>query len=121
MAIEETNGELVDVETRGAFISSLKRNNKQIREDRATAISEDTQMIYKRMVEDLEVNIKKMKREQENMLDLSPTNAQSLVLASDFNSTAYVEKDVELGVKIRNAEIKLEIAQNRLKYLFGGN
>lgn len=104
----------------GAFISSLKRNNKQIRADRADAIGEDTQMIYKRKIEDLDVSIKRMKREQENMLDLSPSNAQSLVLASDFNSEEYVNKDIELGVKIRNAEITLEIAQKRYVYLFGG-
>jgi len=104
----------------GAFVSSLKRNNKQIKEDRATAIAEDTQLIYKRKIEDLQLNIKKMKREQENMLDLSPTDKLSLILASDFDSAAYTDKDVELGVKIRNLEITLEIATKRYNYLFGG-
>ena len=109
---EEVNGT--------AFISSLKRNNKQIRDDRASSICEDTQLVYKKQIEDLDVLIKRMKREQENMLDLSPTTAQSLVLASDFDSKSFVEKDVELGVKIRNSEIKLEIAKKRYNYLFGG-
>ena len=104
----------------GAFLDSLKRNNKQIRDDRAEAIGEDAQLVYKREVEDLELSIKQMRREQENMLDLSPSHAQSLVLASDFDSKEYVAKDLELGVKIRNAEIKLEIAQKRYEYLFGG-
>ena len=104
----------------GAFIDSLKRNNKQIRADRADAIGEDAEIVYKRTVEDLELSIKKMKREQENMLDLSPTHADSLVLASDFDSAQYVSKDIDLGVKIRNAEIKIEIAQKRYSYLFGG-
>ena len=104
----------------GAFFGSLKRNNKQIRDDRAIAISEDTQLVYKRKIEDLNLSIKKMKREQENMLDLSPTNAQSLILASDFDSSVYAEKDIDLGVKIRNAEITLEIATKRYNYLFGG-
>ena len=54
------------------------------------------------------------------MLDLSPENAQSLILASDFNSAEYTAKDIDLGVKIRNAEIKLDIAQKRYDYLFGG-
>ncbi len=103
----------------GAFLESLKRNNSKIRKDRAQSISEDTELVYKRAVEDLELSIKKMKRELENMLDLSPTNAQSLILASDFDSNVYVEKDIELGVKIRNSEIKLEIAKLRYNYLFG--
>lgn len=104
----------------GAFIESLKRNNRQIRNDRANAISEDTQLLYKRQIEDLGVSLKRMRREQENMLDLSPTDARSLVLASDFDSAEYVAKDVALGVKIRNEGIKLEIAQKRYEYLFGG-
>jgi hypothetical protein len=103
----------------GAFVASLKRNNKEIRNDRATAIAEDTQLLYKRQIEDLSVSIKKMEREQENMLDLSPTSSISLMLASDFKSSEYVAKDVELGVRIRNESIKLEIAQKRYKYLFG--
>ena len=109
-----------NIEVKGAFIDSLKRNNKQIRDDRATAIAEDAQIQYRRLVEDLEVQIKRMKRERENMLDLSPSHAQSLVLASDFNSDEYVKKDIELGVKIRNDEIKLEIAKKQYEYLFGG-
>jgi hypothetical protein len=61
-----------------------------------------------------------MKREQEGMIDLSPTNAQSLILASDFDSDTYVEKDLDLGVRIRNEEIKLGVAKTRYIYLFGG-
>lgn len=108
------------VKTQGAFIDSLKRNNKQIREDRAAAIAEDADLLYKRSVEDLEVSISRMKRDQENMLDLSPENAMSLKLASDFNADEYVKKDLDLGVRIRNEEIRLEIARKRYNYLFGG-
>jgi hypothetical protein len=110
--------EIKDV-NQGAFVASLQRNNAKIRADRAQTIGEDTQLVYKRKIEDLEMSIKKMKREQENMMDLSPTNADSLVLASDFNSDLYVNKDIDLGVKIRNAEITLEIARARFVYLFG--
>ena len=106
-------------ETEGAFIESLKRNNRQIREDRAATISEDAQLLYKREIEDLEVEQKRLIREQDNMLDMSPTNAQSLIVASDFDAKSYVNKDIDLGVKIRNIEIRLEIAKKRYSYLFG--
>jgi len=102
----------------GAFLDSLKRNNNKIREDRATAIVEDAQIIYRREVEDIALQIKKLKREQENMLDMSPTHADSLVLASDFDAKEYVMKDLELAVKIRNYTIKLELAVERYKHLF---
>lgn len=103
---------------KGAFISSLVRNNKKIREDRAIAIAEAAQMLFKRTVEDLEIEIKQLLRERESMLDLSPTDAQSLVLASDFNAAVFVEKDIALGVKIRDRQIRLDIARERYNQLF---
>lgn len=105
-------------ELKGAFVSSLVRNNKKIREDRAIAIAESAETYYKRKVEDTQLEIKRLKRERENMLDMSPSDANSLVLATDFDAQAFVEKDIELGTKIRNLEIKLEIAQQRYNTLF---
>jgi len=104
----------------GAFMDSLVRNNKQIRRDRAEAIGEDAQLHYKREVEDLQYKIKRMRREREAMLDMSPTDAKSLVLATDFNSEDFVKKDIRLGIDIRNMEITLDIATNRYNFLFGG-
>jgi hypothetical protein len=103
----------------GAFLDSLKRNNKQIRDDRASAIAEDAQLLYRRRVEDLELQITRLRRDQENMLDLSPDNAHSLKLASDFKGNEYVDKDLSISVNIRNLEIQLELAKARYEYLFG--
>lgn len=112
--------ETTKTETVGAFASSLKRSHAKIREDRAKAIVSNTQLLYKRNIEDLQVKIEQLKMEQENLLDLSPTSADSLVLASDFKSDVYVAKDIDLGVSIRQLTIKLEVAQARYSYLFGG-
>ncbi len=111
----------MDEETKpvGAFLANLQRNNKQIRADRAESIAEDAQTIYKREIEDMEMEIKKVIRERNNMLDLSPTTATSLTLASDFDAKAFVVKDQELGLKLRNLRIKLEIAQESYTVLFG--
>ena len=103
----------------GAFLESLKRNNKQIREDRALSISEDAEMLYKRKIEDMEVAIRRMQREQENSLDLSPEYATSLKLASDFDANEFVELDSKLSVSIRDQKIRLELAKKRYNYLFG--
>ena len=102
----------------GAFFGSLKRNNKQIRDDRALAIAMETEMMYRREVEELQMNITRMKCDQQNMLDLSPTNAQSLIVASDFDGKQFVGKDMELSVKIWNAEQKLALVEKRYKALF---
>lgn len=114
----QTNEEL-NIDGNGAFVESLKRNNAKIREDRAISIAEDAQIIYKREVEDLEIQIKRLRRERDSMLDLSPTTADSLVLATDFDSKDFVNRDIQIGVQIRNLEIKLEIARERYNYLFG--
>ena len=52
------------------------------------------------------------------MLDLSPTNSMSLIVASDFDAKAFTTKYLELGLAIRNLEIKLEIAKNSYNFLF---
>lgn len=103
----------------GAFVASLKRNNAKIRADRATSISEDTQLLYKRQIEDLSVQIKRLTRDQENILDLSPTDANSLVLASDFRTQEFIDKDLKISMELRNLEIRLELATKRYTYLFG--
>lgn len=122
MSETQTTDTTTSTETgKGVFYESLRRNNAKIRADRAATISEDAQLEYKRMIEDLAMDIKRMKRDQDNMLDLSPTDANSLKLASDFEAKEFVTKDVDLGFRIRNSEIRLEIAKNRYKLLFGGN
>ncbi len=107
-------------EPKGAFFESLKRNNSQIRNERAAAIVEDAQLLYRRQLEDLTLQLKRLRREQENRLDLSPESADSLVLAIDFDAKTYVEEDLALSVQIRNLEIKVELAEKRYQYLFTG-
>ena len=103
----------------GIFQESLQRNNSKIRKDRAAAIKEDAEVIYKRKVEDFSLAIKKLTRERNNLLDLSPTHADSLILATDFDAERFSEADIKIGIDIRNLEIKLEIAISRYQILFG--
>lgn len=117
--MEDVKSELQEM--KGAFVASLVRNNKKIKEDRAIAIAESAQMLYKRTVEDIELEIKQLKRDRDAMLDMSPTTADSLVMASDFNAKEFVDKDLAMGVKIRNLEIKLDIARDRYNRLFTEN
>lgn len=104
----------------GAFATSLLRNNSTIKRDRAASIVENAELIYKRKIEDLEVELKQMKRDQGLMIDLSPTSVGTLSVASDFNPSDFVTKDLALGIKMRNAQIALDIAKERYNFLFGG-
>jgi len=104
---------------KGAFVDSLTRGSKKIKADRAVVIAESAQLVYKRTIEDLQMDIKTAQRERDNMLDLSPTTSDSLELAKNFNAAEFVQKDLKLGVQIRELQIKLEIAQARYGVLFG--
>ncbi|ASE63250.1 hypothetical protein EGY07_21010 [Chryseobacterium indologenes] len=108
----------METEPRPRFIESLKRNNDQIREDRARTIGEDSELIYRRRVEDIELMIKRLEREQEALIDISPLDRNSLTFA-DFNSETFVQKDIELSLTLRNLNIQLEVTRKRFEYLFG--
>lgn len=105
----------------GTFKTDLQRNFKQIKESRAESVSEDVEIIYKRKIEDLCHEIRNIERDRENiMLDLSPSNVTSaLVVPSDFNAEKFLEKDIQLGIRKREAEIKLDIVARRYEELFG--
>ena len=105
-------------ELRPRFVDSLKRNNEQIREDRAKSIGEDAELIYRRRIEDIELKIKRLQRDQENSIDISPLDKNSLSFI-DFNPEDFVQKDIELSLKIRNLKIQFKIAKERYEYLFG--
>lgn len=102
----------------GAFVSTLRRANTKIREDRATMIAEDAETMYRRKLEDIEMSIKQLKRTREAMMDLSPSDANSLTPAKDFKASEYVATDLSLTVEIRQLEIQLEEGRKRFDYLF---
>ena len=103
----------------GIFVDSLTRNNSKIKGDRADAIKEDAELTYRRKVEDIGVLLRKLIRDRKNMLDMSPENTMTLKVATDFDGEAFAAKDLELGIKIRQAEIELDLAAARCNELFG--
>ena len=107
-----------EIGTKGVFSTNLKRNFKQIRDDRAEAITEDVYLIYKRTIEDLRLENRKLQRQRENMLDIAPANTQSITFEK-VDALNFVEKDLKLAIEIRENEIKAEEAVKRFKYLFG--
>lgn len=110
--------ELDDKIKGGAFLTSLKRTNKEIKNDRAASIGVDAELYYRRAVEDLELEIRRLEMTREGMLDLSPTNALTLMVANDFNAEKFFEEDQKIGIRLRDLNIRLELARARYDYLF---
>lgn len=102
------------------FETVLKQTFKQIRDSRAQAVIEDTEMVYKRNIEDRVLKIKQIDRGTENiLLDLCPTSTISTTIPSDFQPQAFMEKDQALAMERRNEVIRLIVAVQRYNDLFG--
>lgn len=103
----------------GFVHESLNRNSKQIKSDRAKTLYEDLELEAKRKCEDLSRDLNRMKRDRDSMYDFSPDNSLSLVLAKNVDGREINSKDMEQSLKIRDLEIKFEIAMKRYEYLYG--
>ncbi len=109
--------QLQDV-AKGALGASLLRRNSKIREERGVSIFKETERTYKRRVEDLQFKIDRLIDQQAALLDLSPDNAQSLILAKDFDPDNFFKVDNDFTMQIRTAKIELLEAQARYNRLF---
>lgn len=112
--MEDSQGQV-----KGAFVSSLKRTASAIKAERAQNIAEDAEISYRRRIDDMKLELKRLQRDRRNSLDLSPEDVNSLVMGRDFNGGEFVEKDIKAGIAIRNLKVKIELAEERFEYLFG--
>lgn len=103
----------------GVFEQMLKRNNKQLRDDRAQVIITNTEKFYRRKVEDLQDELNQIEVDRQNMMDVNPGNTQTIINPNDFNAEAFVQNDTMMAMKARETRIKLEEARNGYIRLFG--
>ncbi len=117
MNTDEAEVKLEDV--KGAFGLSLLRNGAKIKQDRAITILMSSERYYRRKVEDLVDKIRDLQTARSGALDLSPTDINSLVLASDFDSAEFYAEDRKFTLAIREARVELEEMRARYEFLFG--
>lgn len=113
--MEKANVNVMDAE--GLVAASLKRSSREIREQRGQTIAEDLEIEYDRRIQDLERDIRRIRRDQEQLFDFSPNNALSMVM-KDVDAVEVMEKDLEMEKNIRNMEILLNNAKKRYNLLF---
>lgn len=102
----------------GTLWVSLSRNIKQIKEGRALSILEDAELAYKRKIEDMAQTLKRLNRNVEASLDMSPENVTTLKMV-DFDPEVFVEADAKAAYEIRNITIQLNECKKRYNNLFG--
>lgn len=108
-----------DQNDQGEFGPMLKRNNKQLRDDRGEVIIAQTRKKYRRQIEDLYDELDQLNVDRANMMDINPSSTQTIINPSDFDSDRFVSGDIEIGLKKRNVEIKLEVALQGYTKMFG--
>jgi len=101
------------------FAQALTRSTTQIKADRATEIAELAEIEAKRKVEDFERDVKQLERRKKSSLDLSPDNTYSIMKVKDFEPLDFITNYSDLGLKIREAKIKLNNAKQSYNELFG--
>lgn len=97
----------------------LQRSRKEIVGDRAVSIFEETEVLYRRTVEDLRAKLKTLNRQRQNLMDVAPKDRVSLVPANDFDAKSFIEQDIELSQEIIDTKEVLGIAEERYQVLFG--
>ena len=111
--------EIVNIDHKGgALWDSLSRNLKQIKEGRAHSILEDAEIAYRRKIENMEHALRKLQRNVEDSLDMSPDSTTTLLL-KDFDADVFIEADAKAAYEIRNLTIQLNECKKRYNALFG--
>ncbi len=107
--------------TTGSFYKDLTASFKTIKAARALSVAEDTEITYKRRIEDLCREYNTLVRNRENlMLDMYPESATSTrVIPADFSPAEFLRKDLQIGLDARDIKDNLEIVVDRYEALFG--
>lgn len=110
-----------DVELKGLLGETLKRNTKEIREERGKTLYEDLSVEYEREIQDLEREIRRKESEQNRQFDFSPGTTISLSFAENFDPRTILKQDQEKSLDINNLRVKRNLLAKRSNTLFGTN
>lgn len=106
------------VAQKGLFYETLNRSNAQILRDRSEDIIIDTKQDYNTAFNIMERDLRNAKAERKSHMDLSPVSKDALTFTSSFKSQEWVQKDIDLSIKIMNFEMKLEVLRKRIEELY---
>ena len=106
-------------EQTGLFSKLILRTGDEIMHGRGMRTIESAQASPKKLIMDIEDKIRKIKDQQDLMLDNSPDNRYSLEVGKGFNSEEFVNKYHALNIEHLNLELELQVAKNNLPLLFG--
>lgn len=106
--------------TNGILSSTLKQNFKQLKESRVNAMIEDSELKYRRAIEDVTASIRQCDRDLEDaILDILPMNAGQGINPNMFDANKLMTQRTNTLIARREHSIKLGILVNDYETLFG--
>jgi Rad3-related DNA helicase len=93
------------------FLSNLTKDNKSLKESRATMLATQAERAKKKIVDTLQDELDQQEYNLERLNDLSPASTTSLKYRDDFNPTKWAEDTFELEKTINLIQMELEIAK----------
>jgi hypothetical protein len=104
----------------GILGTTLKQTFKQIKDSRIDAMLEDSELKYRRQIEDMCAKVRQCDRDMEDaILDILPSNAGQGINPNQFDATKLMQTRVETLIARREHSIRLGILVNDYETLFG--
>lgn len=104
----------------GILGTTLKQTFKQIKDSRIDAMLEDSELKYRRQIEDVCAKVRQCDRDMEDaILDILPSNAGQGINPNQFDATKLMQTRIETLIARREHSIRLGILVNDYETLFG--
>lgn len=106
--------------TTGILGTTLKQTFKQIKDSRIDSMLEDSELKYRRQIEDVCAKVRQCDRDLEDaILDILPTNAGQGISPSQFDADKLMNNRVNTLIARREQSVRLGILVNDYETLFG--
>ena len=103
----------------GELQKSLDRNRSKIRADRAEQIADDTRIEFRRSIEDIAREIRRLRSSRSALLDMSPDNSMSIISVKEFSAENFVREASSIAKAIFNKQQELKVLSEEYEFLFG--
>lgn len=104
----------------GILGTTLKQTFKQIKDSRIDAMLEDSELKYRRQIEDVCAKVRQCDRDMEDaILDILPSNAGQGINPNQFDATKLMQTRIDTLIARREHSIRLGILVNDYETLFG--
>ena len=109
-----------NVTENGLLETTLKQTFKQIKESRIDAMLEDSELKYRRKIEDICAKVRQCDRDLEDaILDILPSNAGQGINPNQFDADKLLETRSSTLITKREQSIRLGMLVNDYEHLFG--